>query len=172
MSEAFGRALCSASSAQVIKNAGFEQASTSSVETLADVLKKYVEHLCSLSQEVCEHSGRTEANLVDVTLALSQVGTTPADIAAFVKAAQKKRQQQLLHASASRKERQKKDPRAKAPGHEGFRWKVVNFPLKKTTKQQKEVSSFAAERNTYNNVPKRGLECVSKLRTEAPDFQR
>ena len=64
MSEAFGRALCSASAAQVVKNAGFAKASDSTVNTVGDLVTKYVEHVCVTAKEFCEHSQRTDANMV------------------------------------------------------------------------------------------------------------
>ena len=52
MSEPFVRALSHASSAQVVKNSGFSRASSTTVDTVSDLLAKYVSHLCATTREV------------------------------------------------------------------------------------------------------------------------
>jgi len=56
-----------------------------------------------------EHSHRTEANVVDVLLALNQVGSSAESVSRYVK-------------------------NVGGRGREGFRWKVENFPLDKSHK--------------------------------------
>ena len=107
MSEEFGRALSDASGAQLLKNTGFSRASRSVVDTLSDVLSKYVSKVCETAQEFVEHSNRTDANLVDALHALPYVGSSAERVKEFTAGRHRHRR-------------------------EGFRWKVEDFPVNKS----------------------------------------
>ena len=52
MAEDYASSLCRASGAQLVKNSGFSHASSSAIDTVSDVIAKYVSHVCATAQGV------------------------------------------------------------------------------------------------------------------------
>ena len=50
MAEDYASSLCRASGAQLVKNSGFSHASSSAIDTVSDVIAKYVSHVCATAQ--------------------------------------------------------------------------------------------------------------------------
>ena len=78
-----------------------------------------------------EHSQRTDANVVDVLLALGQVGTSAEAVCSYARV-------------------------AAARGREGFRWKVEDFPLRKTHrdrgKKEKNKAPVSLSSKSFDQV--------------------
>ena len=63
---------------------GFASIQRSSVESLLDILPRYLRTLGTLSAQGAQHAGRAEANFLDVHLALKAVGVaSPRELLAF-----------------------------------------------------------------------------------------
>eukprot|EP00850_Spirogloea_muscicola_P010457 SM000061S19284 [mRNA] locus=s61:524736:526653:- [translate_table: standard] len=83
MSDAFARALARVVAAQVCESFGFQAIQRSAIDTLADVLIRYLSEIGGTAHAYTEHAGRVESHLADVLLALSDVGAPPSDIIRF-----------------------------------------------------------------------------------------
>lgn len=62
---------------QIIQSAGFEGANNSTIETLADVFRNYVEALGSSVSAYAQLNGRSMGNAYDVLEALQEVSVQP-----------------------------------------------------------------------------------------------
>jgi len=79
-SETYARALCKIVVVQLVEQVGFHAIHNSATETLADILRRYIEEVGTVATSFSELAGRTECNFYDVSQALKKLGTSTKDI--------------------------------------------------------------------------------------------
>ncbi|CAI5481211.1 unnamed protein product [Closterium sp. Yama58-4] len=84
MAEPFTRSVSQLVCAQICESFGFQSIQRSALETLSDILTRFITSVGDAAHAHAELAGRTDANANDVALALSDVGTSLGDLARFV----------------------------------------------------------------------------------------
>ncbi|GJP40200.1 hypothetical protein CLOM_g24477 [Closterium sp. NIES-68] len=84
MAEPFTRSVAQLVCAQICESFGFQSIQRSALETLSDILTRFITSVGDAAHAHAELAGRTDANANDVALALSDVGTSLGDLARFV----------------------------------------------------------------------------------------
>ncbi|CAI5521666.1 unnamed protein product [Closterium sp. Naga37s-1] len=84
MAEPFTRSVSQLVCAQICESFGFQSIQRSALETLSDILTRFISSVGDAAHAHAELAGRTDANANDVALALSDVGTSLGDLARFV----------------------------------------------------------------------------------------
>ena len=86
MADEFPFALSRIVAAHVCESFGFQGVQRSAVDTLADVLVKFLTTAGEYAHQYAENAGRTEAHAGDVMAALQDISpTSPADLTRFVR---------------------------------------------------------------------------------------
>jgi len=111
--------------AQIAKEFGFERIQHSAVESLSDILQRYIEQIGHSSHLFAELAGRTESNFNDVRRSLSDAGVSLDDLYMFASVAEE-------------------IPFAKA---------IPEFPVKKEKKQEANGIANSSDNNNNNNNP-------------------
>ncbi len=63
---------------------GFEAAQESAVEVLAELLIKYLQEVCTAAHSYAEMAHRTDFNICDLNLSLSDMGTSMDDLKKYL----------------------------------------------------------------------------------------
>jgi transcription initiation factor TFIID subunit 8 len=84
MAEEYTRRIARVAAAQMAELTGFEAAQESSIEVLAELLTKYVQEVCTAAHAHAETAHRTDFNICDLNLALSDMGTSMGDLQRYL----------------------------------------------------------------------------------------
>ncbi|GIL89968.1 hypothetical protein Vretifemale_17708 [Volvox reticuliferus] len=84
MAEDYSRCVARVVAAQMAELTGFEAAQESAVEVLAELLIKYIQEVCTAAHSYAEMAHRTDFNVCDLNLALSDMGTSMDDLRKYL----------------------------------------------------------------------------------------
>ena len=84
MADAFAKKVMRDAVGALCKDIGWDGTATTAVDILSDVLRRYLLQLAKASHNYAEHFGRTEVNLDDVGLALTDAGMQPSELEEYV----------------------------------------------------------------------------------------
>jgi transcription initiation factor TFIID subunit 8 len=84
MADDYSRALSRVVAGELAEFTGFDAIQESSAEILSELLLKYISELCSSSHMYGELASRTDINILDVTLALDDMGTSIHDLRTYL----------------------------------------------------------------------------------------
>jgi transcription initiation factor TFIID subunit 8 len=84
MAEDYSRCVARVVVAQMAELTGFEAAQESAVEVLAELLIKYLQEVCTAAHSYAEMAHRTDFNICDLNLSLSDMGTSMDDLKKYL----------------------------------------------------------------------------------------
>eukprot|EP00271_Cylindrocystis_brebissonii_P023430 TRINITY_DN9711_c0_g1_i1.p1 TRINITY_DN9711_c0_g1~~TRINITY_DN9711_c0_g1_i1.p1 ORF type:complete len:443 (+),score=70.57 TRINITY_DN9711_c0_g1_i1:106-1434(+) len=84
MTDAFVRALSKVVVAQLCEDVKFHAVQRSALDTLSDILVRYVREIGEAAHSYAEHAGRTESNFHDILLAFNDLQISLTDIAGYM----------------------------------------------------------------------------------------
>lgn len=84
MDQKFARSVAKIAIAQLCDKSKFDSIQLSSLNTLVDMLIRYIEEIGALSHMYTEHANRTESNLHDVLMAFNDLGISVKELRNFV----------------------------------------------------------------------------------------
>ncbi|KAG2482800.1 hypothetical protein HYH03_018290 [Edaphochlamys debaryana] len=84
MAEEYSRQVARVVAGQMAELTGFQAAQESAIEVLAELLVQYIQEVCTAAHSYAETAHRTDFNLLDLSLALGDMGTSMDDLKKYL----------------------------------------------------------------------------------------